>query len=955
MHRMFPYHRFGAFIIFLLTGLLFAQPGMDLEELEQFWLDNYDQAGNKPALTTPILDWQLLEKAGPDECYDTLGVGGGTPPCATGVPKVNESYIWAMGKHGDNIWFGTGANVNCFVLGAYLQAPFPHETAAWVCEFDSSQTSPPMPGVLGDWRPPKLYVYNTQTRQLTDKSNSVSPLFLNSTLGIRAVGVIGDVVFLAGPRLTGGISMFAFDANSGNLIGQAVSTIGDNIRKFIVANGHLYTAVDANLATPGTAEGSVWRWAGTPAAPFTPAFDPINNIYTGFQIVGDLPDGQGAELAYHQNRLFVGTWPEPVGVNQAGIYMSPDFSAQGYMDNTHRAGWTKVWQVDEYEPDPVVALTYGVGAMKSFDGYLYWGTMHVPLTSLMAYELAYGIPATPDTSGMSDAQKDSTMADALLRTIVGTMRATSLLRGTDFHLASPQKELLYGLSVFTVFNPVSGWTTQPNNMNVSPMYGLAGYWNFFNNYSWSMAEYDGQLYIGTMDWSYVLKEYVLFFVRLVFGLEMPRELRLPKHFYGADLVRIPNSASPGFYENINGIGNYTNYGVRNMASNDALYLGMANPMNLLTDLTDEKPEGGWELIAMYADQPDTDGDGLLDIVEGTGDRDNDGIPNDQDYDPTGFLYDEATGQILPTGRIDVVPLAGNGSVTMIENGSSGYYQFLIDGLDYYQILVTPPRGWMLSTTCLPSLPPLDPTGQPDPVVLGNGRDGTSDTLTSNACTPYYLTLNLGNGDPDVINNNIPLQPNPIAVKLAALTANQNKNGVMIQWKTETETNTAGFNIYKSPEPESGRVRLNEELLPAKGNSVTGASYSFLDTGPAAGVYYYHLEDIDLTGGSTIHGPVSVAVNKNPVEYSLEQNYPNPLNPATTIQYTLPQSGFVSIVVYDAGGRQVRQLVNGLKEAGTHFVEWDRRDDSGTRVSSGVYFYRMSAGTFEKTCKMIVLN
>ncbi|MBN1996773.1 T9SS type A sorting domain-containing protein, partial [candidate division KSB1 bacterium] len=706
---------------------------------------------------------------------------------------------------------------------------------------------------------------------------------------------------------------------------------------------------------PG-ARGSVLRWVGTPAAPFTP-FNPATDTFFGFQFVGDLPDGQGAELAYHQGRLFVGTWPEPIGASYAGIYMSPDFSVPGYLDNTHRPLWTKVWQVPDYEPDPVIGLTYGVGAMASFDGYLYWGTMHVPMSSLMAYDLAYGIPPIPDTTGMSDSEKDSTMVDAYLRTFLGTIRATSLLRGTDFHLGPPttQVNLLYGMPVFTVYDPVNGWITTGNNMGVAPMYGLSGYWNFFNNYTWSMAVYNGQLYIGTMDWSYILKDYVLFFLKVILGFEWPFELRLPKHFYGADIIRIPNSASPGFYENINGIGNYTNYGARNMVSNDALYLGMANPMNLLTDLTDTKPEGGWELIGMYANQPDTDGDGMLDIMEGTGDRDGDTIPNDQDYDPTGFLYDEATGYILPTGRIDVVPMLGNGSVTMIENGSSGYYQFLIDGLDYYQLVVTPPQGWMLSTTCLPSFPPLDPTGMPDPVVLGNGRNGVTDTLTSNACTPYYLVLNLGNGDPNVINNNIPLQPNPISITLVSLNAYHRENGNVIEWKTETETNTAGFNIYKSKDGKTGLVRLNDELIPAKGTSTTGASYSFTDVNVSPGVSYYHLEDINLNGGSEMHNPVSVMVNLTPAEYSLEQNYPNPLNPATTIQYTLPQSSSVRIVVYDASGRLVRHLVSGVKDSGTHFVEWGRRDDEGKRVSSGVYFYRMSAGSFEKTCKMVVLN
>lgn len=156
---------------------------------------------------------------------------------------------------------------------------------------------------------------------------------------------------------------------------------------------------------------------------------------------------------------------------------------------------------------------------------------------------------------------------------------------------------------------------------------------------------------------------------------------------------------------------------------------------------------------------DKDGDGIDDCTEGTGDRDGDGIPNDEDYDPTGYFYDESTGQIIPGGQIAVT---GPGGVTIVQDGSSGFYQFTTDGTPgTYTIQVTLPPGYAWSSTCLrQDPPPFDPTGGPNPTVLGNGENGATGFLTSNACTPYYLTFDLGEEDPVIINNNFPLQSPP---------------------------------------------------------------------------------------------------------------------------------------------------------------------------------------------------
>jgi hypothetical protein len=92
-------------------------------------------------------------------------------------------------------------------------------------------------------------------------------------------------------------------------------------------------------------------------------------------------------------------------------------------------------------------------------------------------------------------------------------------------------------------------------------------------------------------------------------------------------------------------------------------------------------------------------------------------------------------------------------------------------------------------------------------------------------------------------------------------------------------------------------------------------------------------------------PSAIAENA-PLDFSITQNYPNPFNPSTTISFTLPSSGPISLAVYDITGRKVRELVNGPLSAGEHSAVWDGRDEQGNPVSSGIYLSRLTQG--EKT-------
>jgi flagellar hook assembly protein FlgD len=95
----------------------------------------------------------------------------------------------------------------------------------------------------------------------------------------------------------------------------------------------------------------------------------------------------------------------------------------------------------------------------------------------------------------------------------------------------------------------------------------------------------------------------------------------------------------------------------------------------------------------------------------------------------------------------------------------------------------------------------------------------------------------------------------------------------------------------------------------------------------------------------------------PKAFAMSQNYPNPFNPSTTIAYDIPEGDNVQVQlnVYNMRGQLVRTLVNESKSEGSYQIQWDGSDNYGRRVSSGVYFYRIKAGEFSKTRKMVILK
>ena len=204
----------------------------------------------------------------------------------------------------------------------------------------------------------------------------------------------------------------------------------------------------------------------------------------------------------------------------------------------------------------------------------------------------------------------------------------------------------------------------------------------------------------------------------------------------------------------------------------------------------------------------------------------------------------------------------------------------------------------------------------------------------------------------------------LPVELSVFEAKAGDGVVVIQWRTESETDNLGFYLYRSTRQNGDFVRITKELIKSQSLNGSAADYKYIDTGVRNGVtYFYKLEDISVNGERTMHGPISAKPNYGlsldetmiPDTYGLSQNFPNPFNPGTLIKYQLPEKAKVRLNIYNLLGQKVRTLVDAELDAGFKSIYWDGRDDSGRLVSAGVYIYELVAGSFVATRKMVMMK
>jgi hypothetical protein len=193
----------------------------------------------------------------------------------------------------------------------------------------------------------------------------------------------------------------------------------------------------------------------------------------------------------------------------------------------------------------------------------------------------------------------------------------------------------------------------------------------------------------------------------------------------------------------------------------------------------------------------------------------------------------------------------------------------------------------------------------------------------------------------------------LPVHLQSLYSTISGRNVNINWITTSENNNAGFEVMRMSVDKNG---VEGEYTPqgfVKGNGTTTQqkSYSYTDKNLNTGKYKYKLKQVDNNGNFEffdLNGFVDIGI---PNKYSVSQNYPNPFNPTTKIDFELPADSRVTMVIFDISGREVAKILNNeFTTAGYHTADFN-----ASKISSGIYFYRLTADNFSVTKKMMLVK
>jgi hypothetical protein len=198
--------------------------------------------------------------------------------------------------------------------------------------------------------------------------------------------------------------------------------------------------------------------------------------------------------------------------------------------------------------------------------------------------------------------------------------------------------------------------------------------------------------------------------------------------------------------------------------------------------------------------------------------------------------------------------------------------------------------------------------------------------------------------------------NLLPIQLVAFTGNvSGPHTVALCWETLSEINNYGFFVQRRTLNEATFEDIRGSFTSGAGTSSTPCRYSYKDTLASPGGSYYRLRQLDLDGTSHFSEEIQLdpwanSTDPTPGSFELSQNYPNPFNPTTTIRYALPNYSDVSLVVYSSLGQRVATLIQESQQAGYHEVSFD-----GSGIASGVYYYRLQAGSFVKTNRLILIR
>ena len=224
---------------------------------------------------------------------------------------------------------------------------------------------------------------------------------------------------------------------------------------------------------------------------------------------------------------------------------------------------------------------------------------------------------------------------------------------------------------------------------------------------------------------------------------------------------------------------------------------------------------------------------------------------------------------------------------------------------------------------------------------------------------YYIDPSLVSTQPDSVNQ-VPLYDSTTAALVAQFSTGTNNIEEDVQFTTApnlpTDVITSWYDNAVAPEDKTDMDDGGGGPRPQQGVPVqspfdfayanTFTSYTASSSGEQIG---------SLTWFGTTVG-VNEGVGSNlPENYTLFQNYPNPFNPTTTIGYKISKASNVSLIIYNSLGQVVKTLINANQSAGNYNVRWNGTNEFGTKVTSGIYFYRLNTNEYTNVKKMIMLK
>ncbi len=189
----------------------------------------------------------------------------------------------------------------------------------------------------------------------------------------------------------------------------------------------------------------------------------------------------------------------------------------------------------------------------------------------------------------------------------------------------------------------------------------------------------------------------------------------------------------------------------------------------------------------------------------------------------------------------------------------------------------------------------------------------------------------------------------IPVEFSAFNVELENQNAKIVWKTSTETNNRGFYIQRKTTDKWE----NLDFIQGYGTTSEEHNYNYIDNLENLnyqGQIYYRLAQVDLDGKINYSHVENITYSFQPLNYELDQNYPNPFNPVTSIKYLIPEGNQVKLIVYDLLGNEVKTLVDEYEPAGTYSVKFN-----GANLTSGIYIYRLKAGNFVATRRMVLIK